>query len=243
MYGEELAADLALAWELYVTDEVIPIPRSMAYISSQTSLNVTTRVYTGVIDLIFDSITLAVDSTGIEMKPSKTVRFNNTITYVFDINVMQQIKVIVDTKGVSVVIKGYTPLSSGYSIRKSRRQAAPTNAFCGLINSFLTYKGTRKVSPIANYVYYWLNRDASNGTTAMGESDLNFSRATNSYETDKHLKVNATRNRLIRAWNDMCMMNKAVVEYLYQHRDDVKNYSFKGIKHDLLLSTQNVFNI
>ena len=84
-------------------------------------------------------------------------------------------------------------------------------AIRGLLRRLTFHRANRVMSPLANYVYYWLFRDAILTTTATGEADLNFSRATNAYEMDKLKKDVNAMNKLIRSWNGMVTLNKDVV--------------------------------
>ena len=51
-----------------------------------------------------------------------------------------------------------------------------------------------KISPIANYVYYWYKRNASSTSTSLGEVKANQSYAINVSEA----------NKMVRAYNEMC---------------------------------------
>ena len=87
----------------------------------------------------------------------------------------------------------------------------------GLLSALMYQDGKVLRSPMANYVYYWLNRDGFLNATATGEADLNFSRATSAYETDKLIKVENQNKMLVRAWNDMVDMNRTMWMWFLRH--------------------------
>jgi len=128
-------------------------------------------------------------------------------------------------------------------ITERHKTDTPPDAIRRLINQLIGHDGSHKVSPIANYVWFWVNRDASNGTTTMGEADLNFSRASNAYEADKRLKQNATRNKQIRAWNGMVSKNIQLVAYVTQHLEELRTEGVELSRTRELLSTINSFNM
>lgn len=136
-----------------------------------------------------------------------------------------------------------TNFDSAIAIKDVRSAAVPRKFIRDLLNVLMYYNGEVKVSPMANYVYYWLNRDAANGTTATGEADLNFSRASSAYEADKRIKAEAITNRLVRSWNGMCDMNKKVISFLANNSVEANNYSVTSTNWRNLTSYQNKLNL
>lgn len=81
---------------------------------------------------------------------------------------------------------------------------------------------TAKTSPIANYCYYWYQRDGISKTMGDGEFINN---------PEKKISVGAA-DKMQRAWNEMVCWNKEFWAFMYAKRDtypeffeDVRNYS------------------
>jgi hypothetical protein len=87
----------------------------------------------------------------------------------------------------------------------------PPEIWVKLKNQLLIRMGSYKVSPLANYVYYWLMRDARTKTTPSGEADPDFDNAEN---------VN-NQYKLVKAWNDMVHMNFSIFSWF---RDNIRDY-------------------
>jgi len=78
----------------------------------------------------------------------------------------------------------------------------------------LVYKyGSVSISPIANYVYYWIRRNGRTKTTIGGEVDLNFTQGNNSDDSDK----------LITAWNNMVELNERFMEWFIENIEDYED--------------------
>jgi hypothetical protein len=84
-----------------------------------------------------------------------------------------------------------------------------------LKNHLLLEFGSVKKSPIANYVYFWMMRDAMTKTTVAGEADERFNNADN---------VNA-RRKFVKAWNDMVDMLGDFVFWYYQNAGTYREYA------------------
>lgn len=135
------------------------------------------------------------------------------------------------------------PLGTVITIVDLRDKTEPEERFRELIKRLRPFHGKVNKSPLANYVYFWLNRDAYNFSTVTGEADLNFARASSAYETDKHIKQNTQRNKLVRAWNDMCALNIQLFTWLYMKPYLFKDYRIPIENHKNLIRTINTFNI
>lgn len=230
MYGEQLAQELCSLWTAYLS-----APTTKSEIIWEQS---NPDVFYG--EVIYETPYFMFDT----FVPTGDILSDVTIGGVRTIGTSDGLTLVIKD-GVNVKLSNVRKTDADKSVSRTYivdADAIP-NAIKGIISTVLVKKGNVKCSPIANYVYYWLNRDAQNNTTAMGEADLNFSRANNAYEADKFIKANAGRNRLIRAWNDMVAMNKNCIYYLRNHMRELSGYSFRGMNHELLTSTQNVFNI
>lgn len=101
--------------------------------------------------------------------------------------------------------------------------------FTNFYNVLDKWKGLRdataKTSPIANYVYYWYQRDQVSKTEGNGEF---INRPEGRWATSPADKMN-------RAWNEMVCWNKEFWHFMYAMRDvypeffeDIRNYSMKG---------------
>lgn len=174
---------------------------------------------------------------------STNKRFGSVLKLRFDTETAAKIELRVFPNNEFEVRVSDGVIPAEMQLTERHKRDAPDESIRGVLNVLLAYNGAVKVSPIANYVWYWVNRDAANGTTTMGEADLNFSRATNAYETDKYLKMAAIRNKLIRAWNNMVELNQSVIEHVNANRGTLLNYSIdlRGARN--LLRTQNTFNL
>lgn len=82
-------------------------------------------------------------------------------------------------------------------------KATPGN-YADLTAMLFKVNGTSKISPVANYIYYWYMRNAASKTTGTGEKVV---KAENAVDNSAHLKA-------MRAWNEMVSMNKKIVDYL-----------------------------
>ncbi|MDR1562261.1 MAG: hypothetical protein LBS54_04130 [Dysgonamonadaceae bacterium] len=91
----------------------------------------------------------------------------------------------------------------------------PDEIWVDLKSHLLLEFGSVKKSPIANYVYFWIMRDAMTKTTIAGEADERFNNADN---------VNA-RRKFVKAWNDMVDMLGGFVSWYYQNTDTYREYA------------------
>lgn len=71
-----------------------------------------------------------------------------------------------------------------------------------------------KASPLANYVYYWLMRDARTKTTQGGETDPKFDNAEN---------VN-NNQKMVKAWNEMVRMTCIIQKWYCENIEVYKEY-------------------
>lgn len=74
--------------------------------------------------------------------------------------------------------------------------------------------GPYKASPLANYVYYWLMRDARTKTTQAGEADPEFDKAKNANNN----------NKMVKAWNDMVKMTSKINNWYCKNMEVYKDY-------------------
>lgn len=73
---------------------------------------------------------------------------------------------------------------------------------------------TTKESPIANYVYYYFQRDATTSTVGVGESNQISENANSASSVDKQ----------IRAWNEMVDYNRKLVKFIQENKADYPSY-------------------
>lgn len=98
-----------------------------------------------------------------------------------------------------------------------------TNIRYGILDKWRGFKdATNKISPIANYVYYWYERDQISKTMGDGEF-IN--------RNEKKLAVSPA-DKMQRAWNEMVCWNKEFWEFMWSSQDtypeffeDLRNYS------------------
>ena len=242
MFSDSLADELAQDWFEYLLENN-KIKTSILSVDNSIQRNMwdTITLPNGIdADLIFQSF----DVSGIDNITPKTERFGGiaitTLTHA-DFSIKIRVKSSV-AESVDVYVSDGN-IDTAFAINDVRSATLPRLEFRMLLNELLSYNGKTKVSPMANYVYYWLNRDGNNGTTAMGEADLNFSRASSAYEADKRLKSAAATNRLIRSWNDMVISNKRIIMFLRVNSELYTQYNICGTHWKNLTSTQNVFNL
>lgn len=232
MFGEQLASDLIDSWYMYVgsTDTE---DTELAILNSSTPVKTWVEIPNRVVDILFSDFIVSTVT-------PKILRHSDVKVYewaVADITVKLKIR-----RGIpSVYISGIP--SSDITIFEHISTERPSEFLRIIFNSLLLYKGTRKCSPIANYVWFWLNRDSSNYTTSMGEADLNFTRASNAYEADKFLKQYSFSNKQIRAWNGMVSMNRDIMIMLRHMRHHITDYWIPTVHWKALTSNINVYNI
>ncbi len=94
---------------------------------------------------------------------------------------------------------------------------------------------TQKTSPLANYVYYWLMRDAITKTTQAGEVRPKLDGAQNA----------EVKRKLVSAWNEMVEMNGHVINWFFANRNDYEDYIGQASGADIknLTAPINTMNI
>ena len=233
-FGVKLAETISEAWAEYAdctTDtENILLTIDDSYVRNEWVSYSSTFA-----DRIFSTFKLNSDT------PEKDKRFGQIRKLQFGNEIVVDVRILPDNEFHVRVSDGV--IVEPLLLKELHKRDAPNAVIRGLLNVLLSCEGSVKVSPVANYVWYWVNRDAANGTTTMGEADLNFSRATNAYETDKYLKMAAIRNKLIRAWNDMVRYNHDVIAYVNKHQYELLEYGINLHGARNLLRTQNTFNL
>lgn len=230
-FGDSLAEEIVSSWELDKNNKSTT-EKNVYTIDNTTQRNVWISVNYEEYDLSYSDLSISTFE--------KTVkRYGNSSTITFTKNAQTVIMQYLSGK-LQVLVSDNV---EDCDITDVRNLFEPKKAIRGLLNVLLSYEGERPVSPIANYVYYKVNQNAANGTTSMGESDLNFSRASSSYEADKFLKSYAIRNKQIKAWNGMCDLNKKVSEYTFKNASDFSDYTIPFCNHRKYVTYINQFNI
>lgn len=90
----------------------------------------------------------------------------------------------------------------------------PDDVWSNLKKQLLIEIGPYKASPLANYVYYWVMRDARTKTTQAGEADPKFDNAEN---------VN-NNQKMVKAWNDMVKMTCVIKKWFCQNYESYETY-------------------
>lgn len=106
----------------------------------------------------------------------------------------------------------------------------PAEIWDNLKKQLLIEIGPYKASPLANYVYYWLMRDARTKTTQAGESDSNFDNAEN---------VN-NNYKLVKAWNDMANMTCTINKWFCKNIQYYEEYMGCYTDRNVYSITQNI---
>ena len=235
MFGEELTDTLIQEWYDYKQETE---KNKATLLTIQNTIEPNKWVSYDVnedIDIMFSEFEVA------DFTFDSEERFGSARTFVFikdDTKLRIRVK---DNQTDSVLINVNNIDFASIEVLHVVSLSLPSKPIRALLNLILTYNGNSKVSPAANYVYFWLNRDASNGTTAMGEADLNFSRASSAYEADKFIKINAMRNRLIRSWNAMIPLNRKIYTHVFLNVSDYPNADFSNSKN--MTTKINTFNV
>ena len=114
-------------------------------------------------------------------------------------------------------------------------KSSPAQIWLDLKDKLLLQAGSYKSLPIANYVYYWLMRDARTKTTMAGEADPDFDHATNAND----------RYKLVKAWNDMADMTLRVQQWFYRNIAHYREYlgEHTGRKSHTITTPINTFGI
>jgi hypothetical protein len=112
---------------------------------------------------------------------------------------------------------------------------SPAQIWLDLKDKLLLQTGSHKSSPIANYVYYWLMRDARTKTTMAGEADPTFDNAENASD----------RYKLVKAWNDMADMTIRVHQWFCRNIEHYQEYlgEHTGKKSHTITTHINAFGI
>lgn len=234
MFGEEFATTLIQEWmdykeETEKTEEPLLVIQNTVTPNTWVSFEVPDNV-----DVLFSDFTVA------NFEKEKEERFGSVRTFTFK-QESKRLRIRLNANELgSVLINVNTIDFASIEVFHVVSASLPSKPIRSLLNLLLSYNGNTKVSPAANYVYFWLNRDASNGTTAMGEADLNFSRASSAYEADKFIKINAMRNRLIRSWNGMIPLNRKIFSFIVSNHADYP--TLKILKGKELTTQINSFN-
>ena len=90
----------------------------------------------------------------------------------------------------------------------------PDQIWTDLKSQLLIKFGSYNRSPLANYVYFMVSRDAVTKTTTGGEADPEFDFAKNV----------SNNNKLIKAWNDMADMTIPIKRWICEYADDYKDF-------------------
>lgn len=91
---------------------------------------------------------------------------------------------------------------------------SPDEIWDNLKNQLLIGIGPYKASPLANYVYYWLMRDARTKTTQGGEADPKFDNAENV----------SNDHKIVKAWNDMVTMTCIIKKWYCENMEAYKEH-------------------
>lgn len=106
----------------------------------------------------------------------------------------------------------------------------PDEIWSNLKKQLLIEIGPYKASPLANYVYYWLMRDARTKTTQAGEADPDFDNAEN---------VN-NNYKLVKAWNDMVNMTRDINDWFCKNIQDYEAYTGCNTGRKVCSITQHI---
>jgi hypothetical protein len=111
----------------------------------------------------------------------------------------------------------------------------PGQIWLDLKAQLLVSYGSYKASPLANYVYYWVMRDARTKTTMAGEADPDFDNAGNANNG----------NKMVKAWNDMVNMTFDVHNWFCRNMEHYESYigNHTGRKVCSLTQSTNMFGI
>lgn len=118
--------------------------------------------------------------------------------------------------GITAVTQKYVDIRDG---KEYTNFYGVTDKWVGLRDA------TAKTSPIANFCYYWYERDGISKTLGDGEF-IN--------KQEKKYAI-SPEDKMRRAWSEMVCWNKEFWEFMYANQDtypeffaDVRNYSQKG---------------
>jgi hypothetical protein len=94
-------------------------------------------------------------------------------------------------------------------------KSTPGQLWVDLRGSLLFERGSYRASPLANYVYFHVMRDARTLTTQAGEADPDFDCAENA----------GNGGKLVRAWNEMADMTVEAYGWFCRHAGDYEGYA------------------
>jgi len=233
MFGYRMCDDILSAWFDYISD-VEEVETGIITLDDSCEKDVWTPVIMD-FDLLFSNLISTLE------KPSVDNRFGNLrrIEWIGD---GFKIKFKINADGTAKYYVSGSIIAT-VEIIETHREGIPPLKIRKILNAILTYSGETKVSPVANYVWYQVTKDGNNNTTSMGEADLNFSRATSAYESDKFLKTVTLRNKLITTWNSMVKMNMDVISFIRSNRDIFEEYEIPYQNHRNMIERQNSFNM
>lgn len=239
MFGNKLADDLIMSWQNWQNDTYETTNYTLQ-IDDNTERGGWITIDIPNVDITFDTFRL-LNGNGDNIEV-RSERFSDQLTLTWEVeNSSLKLRIL---DGKSQIFLSSGELTQSYNLERSFKTETPEERFRIIFNVLLRYKGKKKVSPIANYVWFYLNRDASNYTTTTGEADLNFSRAGTAYETDKFIKATSMRNKMIQAWNVMCELNREVILTLHRHAGSFyPDYCIPLHEHKNLTKTLNTFNL
>ncbi len=88
--------------------------------------------------------------------------------------------------------------------------------YASVNNKWEGFENDAKISPIANYVYYWYVSKKAVDNTLVG---------TATGAVDNNTRVNPM-DTLVDAWNSMVDMNRALWEFLYANKDTYPEWTY-----------------
>jgi len=233
-FGEAFASKLEEAWFDYVECTEY-IETELAVIDNDTPRNTWITLPDVAVDITFSEFKVN------DEVPTKEKTFGKFKRLTF-MDGQVEIRVSRD-ETFEYRVKSGVDFNEPITVKERHKTDTPSDVIRRLINQLIGHDGSNKVSPIANYVWFHVNRDAANGTTTMGEADLNFSRASNAYEADKRIKLNSMRNKQIRAWNGMVAQNLQLIAYVTHNIAELRAEGVNLSRARELLSTINSFNM
>jgi hypothetical protein len=80
----------------------------------------------------------------------------------------------------------------------------------GIVKKWEGFTNDEKLSPIANYVYYWYQRDNVSFTATVGEVA----------SKTENAKSVSPYNKMFRAWNEMVDLTRGLYDFLLNKKDD-----------------------
>lgn len=103
----------------------------------------------------------------------------------------------------------------------------------GILQKWTGFSNIEKISPVANYVYFWYSRDNASKTTVIGE-----------VQDTKTITINvAPAFKQMRAWNEMVEMNLSLVDFLINKKDEDGNRVYSTFDYDKLRCNKDFVNV